>query len=800
MPDKKISELTQNLNPSYVSEIPIVQDGLNYRTTLEKAVINVVEDSTHLRTQSFGTAAFVNTGTGTTNVILGNDARLTNARTPVAHTHVGYDIVTPVEKAFCLVDGDDEETVLQFGAGSVFFNTSFYDYPTAFRQALDAAQEVHSHGNLTSDGRIGATAGRIVVTGAGGSLTTAATISAASVSGLAAVATTGLYSSLTGVPSTFTPNAHKANHATGGSDALTAADIGAAAAAHTHDASAVVSGQLNILQIPTGTSGSTVCIGNDSRLSDSRNPLAHASSHQPAGTDYVPQTFTTTASFANDQNNWNPGTKADVVRVSSSAAVAISGLLSSYGPNSVVLLNTGSNAITLRHNSASSSPGNRFLTATATDFSLVANGGCATLLYDASVSPSGAWRILEATPTGIIAVSSGGTGASDAAAARTNLGLGTIATASADSYLPTTGGNLTGGVTFTDVAGTAITSTNTATSSTATFSASSSGAIVSCVSSSTTQLNLSRFSADTAGGAALFTKLRGSVTTPAAVVGGDTLGNVAFLTRAVLQDGSLNANAQTFAQIRARVGSTPVAGQASVPTYMEFRISSSLGIADTSMILNPTTLDVSAASGNAMAVNAYSTLTGSASSAFSCFRARSNNAATSGGDTIGVFRAMGRNTASNYFEAGSIYWLQSAAANATGAVSQAVIAAHDGATTKPCITARHDSIEAVCHGTAGYIMPVAAVRAFIRFDGTTSTPAASFNCTFTQSAGPLYTINFTTAMPDGNYNFSVDQSFLTNAQYVSYEVVSISTTAIQIRFTSNLGYYAPGYVSITFFR
>jgi hypothetical protein len=37
-----------------------------------------------------------------------------------------------------------------------------------------------------------------------------------------------------GVPSTFAPSAHKSSHATGGNDALTASDIGAAAASHTH--------------------------------------------------------------------------------------------------------------------------------------------------------------------------------------------------------------------------------------------------------------------------------------------------------------------------------------------------------------------------------------------------------------------------------------------------------------------------------------------------------------------------------------------------------------------------------------
>jgi hypothetical protein len=92
------------------------------------------------------------------------------------------------------------------------------------------------------------------------------------------------------------------NASTGPAEALTAAEVrtllsvytttqvdtllsGKAAIVHPHDASDITSGTLNILRIPTGTTSTTVCIGNDSRLSDARTPTAHKASHATGGTD-----------------------------------------------------------------------------------------------------------------------------------------------------------------------------------------------------------------------------------------------------------------------------------------------------------------------------------------------------------------------------------------------------------------------------------------------------------------------------------------------------------------------------------
>ena len=111
----------------------------------------------------------VSYGTSSSTACVGNDARLSDARTPTAHTQAWSTItVTPT-------------TLTGYGI-------------------TDAATSTHVHGNITNAGAIGSTSGQIVVTTTSGVLTTAATISASAVSGLAAVATSGAYADLSGKP------------------------------------------------------------------------------------------------------------------------------------------------------------------------------------------------------------------------------------------------------------------------------------------------------------------------------------------------------------------------------------------------------------------------------------------------------------------------------------------------------------------------------------------------------------------------------------------------------------------------
>lgn len=87
-----------------------------------------------------------------------------------------------------------------------------------------------------------------------------------------------------------TPKPHKATHQTGGSDAITPADIGAAAKTIQIKPGTGLTGGGTLeadrtLTVSYGTAAGTVCQGNDSRLSNARTPTAHKSAHKTGGTD-----------------------------------------------------------------------------------------------------------------------------------------------------------------------------------------------------------------------------------------------------------------------------------------------------------------------------------------------------------------------------------------------------------------------------------------------------------------------------------------------------------------------------------
>lgn len=81
---------------------------------------------------------------------------------------------------------------------------------------------------------------------------------------------------------------------------------------------------------------------------------------------------------------------ADVVRLDSDAARDITGFSGGTGGRVVVLVNVGSFAITLKHQSASSTASNRVVVPWAADY-IIDPSYAAVLLYDATASR---WRVI----------------------------------------------------------------------------------------------------------------------------------------------------------------------------------------------------------------------------------------------------------------------------------------------------------------------------------------------------------------------------------------------------------------------
>lgn len=183
-----------------------------------------------------GGAATANVGTSTGTVAAGDDSRMTNSRTPLAHAGShgsgGSDVVTPAA----------------IGAYTTSAGTTLEGRVTAVENTALTKSD-----NLAS---LGSTATARTNLGLGGAAVLAVGTGAATVAA--------------GDDSRITGAAQKAQNL---------ADLANAGTARTN------LGLGNSATRAVGTTAGTVATGDDSRLSDSRTPLAHKTSHATGGSD-----------------------------------------------------------------------------------------------------------------------------------------------------------------------------------------------------------------------------------------------------------------------------------------------------------------------------------------------------------------------------------------------------------------------------------------------------------------------------------------------------------------------------------
>ena len=195
----------------------------------------------------------------------GNDSRLSNARTPTSHASShqdgGADEISVTGLSGVLADAQKANVIAATGADLTV--GAITDGQMLVRSGTTVVSAAIPTGDITSV---------VAGTGLSGGATSGAATLDIVYGSTAGTAAEGNDSRLSNAR---TPTAHAATHATGQSDAIAPSDIGAVPTSRTVTAGTGLSGGGDLsanrsFTVSYGTTSTTACVGNDSRLSDDR--------------------------------------------------------------------------------------------------------------------------------------------------------------------------------------------------------------------------------------------------------------------------------------------------------------------------------------------------------------------------------------------------------------------------------------------------------------------------------------------------------------------------------------------------
>ena len=162
---------------------------------------------------------------------------------------------------------------------------------------------------------------------------------------------------------------------------------------------AIANANLANSTIAIGSTGSTLSVtGSPISLGGAAGNvelnLAHANTWTGAQTFGATALTSATTSISAQTNNWALNTSNSYFLVSATSGETVTGILARPGGSIIVLVNTGSNPITLSNGNVSSTAANQFHFQGAEDV-IMAQDGTVTLIYDATYNSNvGAWRMI----------------------------------------------------------------------------------------------------------------------------------------------------------------------------------------------------------------------------------------------------------------------------------------------------------------------------------------------------------------------------------------------------------------------